>query len=716
MHKNSIYHFLHKYGWDILAIASLIIVFVAFFARLFLPHISMFYIPDSFNSDMFHVNFSQKFYLSSMLKTGHLPFITQQIANGFPLLAESQIGALSIFNILLYRFLDPVMAFNVTYLCGFIGMSIFLYLLGRILYNDRFLAYILAISYSFCGIVILKITHQDILQAIFLLPVVLYLYNRGKLNYDLRFALLAGFTCGQQYLFGQFFVAVGTCISITTIFLHSFITKRNNRQNELYFYVLFTAATVLVSLPQLVQSFIFYMNSTRQNTLSIGMFDLRYVFTLLEPNIFGSLKDGSIFRNSQKLVSATWESNLFLGYAPLLLLMMSKNIKKNFKKVPSIYKVLVLVFAVLMLGNYPIINFIGYLPLLAGFRAHSRFVIFTSLYLIIIILYVVKNGFRFHKAPKKIYIFVAIIAIQLITSFYIFYPLHPVVVKDKLLSAPMTANILKKNTSYYSLNFAKNYYDIFHSKGYTGTSKYIALHTSLYPYSNLIYGGDTCGLFIYSNFNPELYQDLALKISLYLNNENSMTFPQSIKTKLGILGCTHIISSKPLSKTSQKVKDGVYISIIQEQVPRYKLYTSYISSLDEVTLLQQIENSSYDFRKLYVYDTTALPSIRNATGTSRPLIQTDTKLRYSINATTESYFFVRILNYPGWHAYIDDKEVKIERADLLYMSVRMPQGKHTVSFIYSAPFWKESVAASLLFYLVLLLTLIFHKSNPSKSI
>jgi hypothetical protein len=38
--------------------------------------------------------------------------------------------------------------------------------------------------------------------------------------------------------------------------------------------------------------------------------------------------------------------------------------------------------------------------------------------------------------------------------------------------------------------------------------------------------------------------------------------------------------------------------------------------------------------------------------------------------------------YPGWHAYLDGKEVKIERANYLFRGVQIPAGEHTVEFRY----------------------------------
>jgi len=440
--------------------------------------------------------------------------------------------------------------------------------------------------------------------------------------------------------------------------------------------------------------------------------------TLLGPDFFGSLKDGSIFKNSREFLSKIWESNLFIGYAPLLLLGISANIHKNLKKVPRIYMLLLLIFTLLMLGNYPLINYLGYLPVLAGFRAHTRFVLFTALYLIIIILYIAKYGLKFSSKLHEKYVVSAIILVQIISSFYLFYALHPVVETNKLLKLSVTARVLPPDSYYYSLNSAKEYYDIFYSEGYAATNKYIALHTSLYPYSNFIYNKKTCGLFLYSNFNPKLYQDIALQIYLNLNNESENTIPNTLKTKLGILGCTHIISSKPLSNSSKKVSNKNYITKLKKQIPTHTLFASNVMAFDSDSLLKLIENNAYDLKSLYLYaDTNTVKKNTNEFfGKVKQVKQSNTEDTFTVQSNKSSFFFLRILHYPGYHAYIDGKETKILKANLLYMAIHVPKGEHTIFFKYVPPYWHETVALMLFIYFILILVLIFYKPNPNTNI
>ena len=78
---------------NIIFIILLLVVSCLYFARLFLPDLSIFITPDSTLSDIINMNFSLKSILSQSLKNGEFPYWNWMIGNGFPLIGESQIGA-----------------------------------------------------------------------------------------------------------------------------------------------------------------------------------------------------------------------------------------------------------------------------------------------------------------------------------------------------------------------------------------------------------------------------------------------------------------------------------------------------------------------------------------------------------------------------------------------------------------------------------------------
>jgi uncharacterized membrane protein YfhO len=59
--------------------------------------------------------------------------------------------------------------------------------------------------------------------------------------------------------------------------------------------------------------------------------------------------------------------------------------------------------------------------------------------------------------------------------------------------------------------------------------------------------------------------------------------------------------------------------------------------------------------------------------------------------------------YPGWKAYIDDRETKIVRSHELFREVALDKGAHTVRFTYDPWTFKLGMVISLLTAAVLLI-------------
>lgn len=66
------------------------------------------------------------------------------------------------------------------------------------------------------------------------------------------------------------------------------------------------------------------------------------------------------------------------------------------------------------------------------------------------------------------------------------------------------------------------------------------------------------------------------------------------------------------------------------------------------------------------------------------------------------WFFVSNTWYPGWKAFVDGMRVEIYRADYVFMSIPIPEGDHTVEFVYQP----ESFSIGLILTLAGLITII----------
>lgn len=76
-----------------------------------------------------------------------------------------------------------------------------------------------------------------------------------------------------------------------------------------------------------------------------------------------------------------------------------------------------------------------------------------------------------------------------------------------------------------------------------------------------------------------------------------------------------------------------------------------------------------------------------------------------LNVITENpgLLFISETFYPGWKAYIDDKETKIYRANYAFRAVSVPKGDHEVRFVYAPDSFFNGVRISILSVLALAL-------------
>ena len=142
---------------SLLAYIFFALLSLAFFNQLFFPTLKIYYPADFSTSDLINVSLSLKHYLASSLAQNQLPFVSLKVGNGFPILAESQIGAFNLYNLFLYKFAPIIWAFNITYVLCMITMLSFGYLLGQYLWKRKTIALfftipLILVALAVCGL------------------------------------------------------------------------------------------------------------------------------------------------------------------------------------------------------------------------------------------------------------------------------------------------------------------------------------------------------------------------------------------------------------------------------------------------------------------------------------------------------------------------------------------------------------------------------------
>ncbi len=70
------------------------------------------------------------------------------------------------------------------------------------------------------------------------------------------------------------------------------------------------------------------------------------------------------------------------------------------------------------------------------------------------------------------------------------------------------------------------------------------------------------------------------------------------------------------------------------------------------------------------------------TGSIEVVSYTPNKVILSASTSCDAYLSSSEIFYPGWHAYIDDKEVAIYESNIAFRTLFVSAGKHTITYEY----------------------------------
>ncbi|PJE63839.1 hypothetical protein COU89_01160 [Candidatus Roizmanbacteria bacterium CG10_big_fil_rev_8_21_14_0_10_45_7] len=709
------YHMIHKFVASHIRLNILLwILAFLFFIRLFVPEIRIFYIPDYAISDLFNVNYALKDYLSQTLKANSLPFISPLESHGYPLLAESQIGALNLLNLLLYRFLPPALAFNLTYpvSLGILGTG--MYLLTGLFSRRKDIAFFCAVTYMFSGIVLYEMVHQGIFQAIALIPIITYFLFVGIRNNSTKYMVLAGFMAAQQFLFGHFFVSMAQQLLVLVCFLYLLFKKKRDVQRLIIPFFWYGLVFILISLPQLVQSAIFTLESSRQGAITRGMFPPELILSLFTPFPFGSMLTNPHVADQFGAYNASpWEANLFMGYGALLIaftVVVSYARKRIAVALPPLLVALLIVFFVFMLGDVPILKSLTRIGAFNSVRSIYRMGIF-----VMFILSLLFGIFTEKIQISKQIIFIAIV-LQIAGAFYHFYNYFPVISVQTVYQTPLIQSYLDSNDSIVGVGFGRMYKQKLINQGYERVNEYLPLNNALEPHTQLIHGVSRCDGFYYSLYNPTRLQFFISNIYVDSTLGMQKKIDRRIESFLQLMGCTVVAAPYPLTYNKPYVvRQNLYLYTVPHVPPEFLLTRNVELVLYEQDLLRKLGNGQYNPSTIYLFSPLSIsPSTKKGDKTLTIVSNTAQVIRFSTQSTTDQFLYARRLLYPGWHAYLDtNREIPIHRANILYMGVNVPRGKHSIDFIYQPPYWTISVVGSIAGYIMVLLFAVFSRTPSS---
>lgn len=160
---------------------------------------------------------------------------------------------------------------------------------------------------------------------------------------------------------------------------------------------------------------------------------------------------------------------------------------------------------------------------------------------------------------------------------------------------------------------------------------------------------------------------------------------------LNIMNVKYLIADRGFSLPTPRFQSvyndsAVEIFLNREYLPRVFLVYNYTLAKNETTALQQVAEAEFDYAHSVLLgplsDEERLPRVDPGEGTV--VVRSYDLNDVVIDVGTSSYclLFISDAWYPGWSAHVDGSEVQIYRADYAFRAVAVPPGQHVVTFSY----------------------------------
>ena len=729
-----------------ISISIILIFIISFFANLFVPVSSLFVTPDFGQSDIWQLNLPLKFFLSSSLKNNTLPLWSQNLATGFPVIAEGQIGAFNIFNILLFKFLPFVWAYNLTYIIIFITTAIGTYLYLRMIKIGSLIALFSSLTFTFSGFFITHVPHLNLIQTASFLP---WLFLLGELIINTRkklYFVLFSLILSQQIFSGFPQITFITLFTLYTYFLIKIVlAPKNNRACLISIFIKVICFTVLgfgLSAIQILPQSEFLSLSTREKGFDQTMatffsFPIKHLLTFINPYAIGTPQNGTYPNFIDFNGSMFWENNGFMGFLPFLMGLVGIFLFKKTKYL-LIYTILLLVSFLLMLGKFSPLYLIYSMPPFSYFRVPSRFIFpfiwslcILSSFSLDYILRKIKN-----QSIKKRYFSYLVILLfvtgSLLHLFSFSYTYNRIEDTNKVLSPPETALYLnnKSDGRIFLMNDSKSWNNIFETSGWKDFSPFLYFRNDLKADFNLVYQIPSFN--VYPILLSKRYDLLTKLIQTGFNSKNGKFSlnPSTIKL-LSLYNTKYIITTYPLefdpnlemiyeTKNNYKTLPSYKIYLIKTSLPKV-YFVNKITKVDTVAnILELVNKDEFNINK-EVFSEKSIPLKNNDslveyhTGITQ---DTDGEMSLNLSTNNSGALVFSDSYYPGWKAYINGQPTEIFPVNLNSKAILIREpGRYKVMFKFESESLKKgilisTVTASILIFLMGLtfLSSFFHKS------
>lgn len=655
--------------------------------------------PDFAGPDVFDFNIANKYHLWKSIRSGIIPFWTDKLDGGFPIVAESQMGTF----FLPYYVIFPLFS-SFSHAYAFLSsfhlflLTAGMYLLLRVFKIRPSLSFLLSIIFAWNGSITFRWVHFTVLQAFSFTPLLFWFYLKWNESRKIKYLLLLSLVLSQMVFAGYIQSVFIALLGLTILYvMQNYPLKRN----KTLIFGCFLIFGILLSLPQILPTLQLSHYTGRSVSSSYDFavsipFNTRDLCAFFSTNCFGTVKNGTYSSNWQN-DGVYWENTPYLGQFFVIILLLSsiyffKIRKKN--KLVYIFFLLFLLFLLLALGKNTPLYFIFSIFPFTMFRTPPRYLLLSVFFLILY------SSFIFnHVAKRNMYMSILIhvaLILNCLLLIHTTFMYHLFIDSSVIYQSLNKQKIVKPGSFYITYGSSEQWNKIFLKQGWNlekNVRDYLFINSALSPNNNLISGHASFDIFTSLETRRQQYVKSIIFDGLDLATDKHIESSRSAQLEniLQLYNTTSIISFKPLFlphfKPVQTMKEGGMIITTYQNNTNQNAALYYVpKTIQKVGSVEEIED------KIYTGTLTQEESVAESIRST--IIQNPLRASININKREDTYvkgtvvskgnmFMVLRKNwYPEWKLYIDGKEQTIYKTNLIHMGFYVSPGRHTFELIY----------------------------------
>ncbi len=661
-------------------------------------------------------------------KKGIIPFWNPFSFAGTPHLANYQSASLSPINILFFLPLDFIDVWGLLVLLQPLLAGLCMFQLCRKMKVSKVGSILSSFSFMFCGFLVTWMGYATLGYAILFLPLAYYSILQYTSSRSLRWLIILAFTFPLSFFSGHFQMSIYFSLGVFSfIFYHLLFTKERKLFATALLYSFFG---LFLTMPQVLPSIEFYSLSPRSNLFQkIEAIPWNYLPTLISPDFYGN----PVTRNDWFGHYAEWSG--FPGIVAVVFSIAAVILKRNRT---TLFFIILAVGSLMLAYDTPLLTFLVNLKLpVLSTSAASRIIVLFSFSIAVL------SGFGFdqvisvyNKDKRKILLWLIVslvpVVVVSIIPFLNLLEVDKSQIAQKNVILPVaffgvigiaTLLLLNIKHKYSKLFFiccvlAVSSFEMyrFAAKWQSFTPKkeaYLPVPISKFygqqnNYDRLIglSGGEDAVYYrmpILSGYDP-LYSESYGKFVQYVgsgsykNPERSVvTFPLNGRytpQALDLLGVKYIVRKDsdgemvwafpfkkyPPEQFTKIYDDNGYDVFLNNKSSKRAFIVSDVIEVSEKNRDRSML-FNYDLSKTAIVYENIKP-LAKTQGSVKIIKYLSNSIEMEAQTNGESFLVLTDNYYPGWKAFVNDKEVKIYKADYTFRGIVIPAGKSSIEFSF----------------------------------